>query len=78
MAWRRNRAQPDRPELVLAEIPGPEITGSGIFDRSLQRDEMRLLIRSRCVLCGKCRIVSHYDGSLAEWESHHACKITRG
>jgi hypothetical protein len=44
------------------------------FDRTLERDSTRLLIRSKCALCGECRTVSEYDGSLNEWESSHCCE----
>lgn len=43
------------------------------FTHVLKRVGNRLMIESTCTKCGAAGLVSHHDGTLAEWEERHAC-----
>ena len=59
----------------MGSVVTPLSPTSGCFSRQLFEDGERLLIISRCQVCGKAHTASCYDGSLQQWESGHRCEF---
>lgn len=56
-------------------MPSTHEFGDDKFTYNELRVDRTVLIVMTCNCCGAAKLVSHFDGSLEEWEHDHKCEV---